>query len=121
MIPSEAHSTLAAYMEWVRGSRHIEKHAEKSARVSLHYTVEWPGTMAAMSGAQRERSEAERARDSQRIIGSLMHEGYVVTPEAEAVHQRVECGEITSEEAIAIFLERALELDRKLTRQRTDW
>jgi hypothetical protein len=44
-----------------------------------------------------------------------MHEGYVPTPEAEAVHARVARGEITSEDAIAIFRERALELDRKIS------
>jgi hypothetical protein len=54
------------------------------------------------------RSAAQRARDTAGIIGSLKHEGYVPTPEAEAVHQRVARGEITTEEAIAIFRERAL-------------
>ncbi len=53
------------------------------------------------------RSAAQRARDTAGIIGSLKHEGYVPTPEAEAVHQRVTRGEITTEEAIAIFRERA--------------
>ena len=48
------------------------------------------------------------ARDTAGIIGSLKHEGYVPTPEAQAVHQRVARGEITTEEAIAIFRERAL-------------
>jgi hypothetical protein len=59
------------------------------------------------------RSAAEKARDTASIIGSLKHEGYVPTPEAEAVHQRVARGEITSEEAIAIFRERALMRERK--------
>jgi len=36
----------------------------------------------------------------------------VPTPEAEAVHAQVARGEITSEEAIAIF---RLELDRKIS------
>jgi hypothetical protein len=54
----------------------------------------------------------QRARDTAGIIGSLKHEGYVPTPEAEAVHQRVARGEITAEEAIAIFRARALALDR---------
>jgi len=54
------------------------------------------------------RSAAQRARDTAGIIGSLKHEGYVLTPEAEAVHQRVARGEITVEEAIAIFRARAL-------------
>ena len=49
-----------------------------------------------------------------------MHEGYVPTPEAEAVHAQVARGEITSEEAIAIFRERALELDRKLSQARSE-
>ena len=48
-----------------------------------------------------------------------MHEGYVPTPEAECVHAQVARGEITSEEAIAIFRERALELDRKLSQARS--
>jgi hypothetical protein len=34
---------------------------------------------------------------------------------AEAVHAQVARGEITSEEAIAIFRERAHELDRKIS------
>jgi len=59
------------------------------------------------------RSAAEKARHTASIIGSLKHEGYVPTQEAEAVHQRVARGEITSEEAIAIFRERAIERERK--------
>jgi hypothetical protein len=55
------------------------------------------------------RSAAEKVRDTAGIIGSLKHKGYVPTPEAEAVHQRVARGEMTSDEAIAIFRERALE------------
>jgi hypothetical protein len=67
-----------------------------------------------MSQAPKDtRSAAEKARDTAAIVGSLTHEGYVPTPEAEAVHQRVARGEITSEEAIRIFRERALEQDRK--------
>jgi hypothetical protein len=54
------------------------------------------------------RSAAERARDTAGIIGSLKHEGYVPTPDAEAEHHRVARGEITTEEAIAIFREHAL-------------
>jgi Antitoxin VbhA len=42
----------------------------------------------------------------------LIHEGYVPNPEDEAIHQRAERGEITSEEAIAIFRARALERER---------
>ena len=65
------------------------------------------------------RSAAEKARDTAGIVGSLKHEGYVPTPEAEAVHQRVARGEITTEEAIKIFRDRALNQDTELTaRQR---
>jgi hypothetical protein len=60
------------------------------------------------------RSAAQKARDTAGIIGNLKHEGYVPTPEAEAVHQRVARGEITSEEAIEIFRQRALKLDAEL-------
>ena len=68
----------------------------------------------AMSQAPKDtRSAAEKARDTAGIVGSLKHEGYVPTPEAEAVHQRVARGEITTEEAITIFRERALEQERK--------
>jgi hypothetical protein len=63
-----------------------------------------------MSQAPKDtRSSAEKARDTAGIIGSFMHEGYVPTPETEAIHQRAERGEITTEEVIAIFRERALE------------
>jgi hypothetical protein len=37
--------------------------------------------------------------------------------EAEAVHAQVARGEITSEEAIAIFRQRALEFDRQMISQ----
>ena len=59
------------------------------------------------------RSAAEKARDTAGIIGSLKHEGYVPNAEDEAIHQRAERGEITTEEVIAIFRERALERERK--------
>ena len=74
----------------------------------------------AMSQAPEDtRSAAEKARDTAGIVGSLKHEGYVPTPEAEAVHQRVARGEITTEEAIKIFRDRALNQDTELTaRQR---
>ena len=66
-----------------------------------------------MSQAPKDtRSAAEKARDTAGIIGSLRHEGYVPTPETEAIHQRAERGEITTEEVIAIFRERALEQER---------
>ena len=61
------------------------------------------------------RSAAQKARTTAAIIGNLKHEGYVQTPEAEAVHQRVARGELSTEEAIAIFRERALQLDAELT------
>ena len=61
------------------------------------------------------RSAAEKARDTAGIVGNLKHEGYVPTPEAEAVHQRVARGEITTEEAIKIFRDRALNQDTELT------
>jgi hypothetical protein len=61
------------------------------------------------------RSAAEKARDTASIVGSLKHEGYVPTPEAEAVHQRVARGEITTEEAIKIFRDRALKQDVEFT------
>ena len=65
------------------------------------------------------RTPAEKARDTAGIIGSLKHEGYVPNPEDEAIHQQALRGEITSEEAIAIFRERALEREQKaLARKR---
>jgi hypothetical protein len=67
-----------------------------------------------MSQAPKDtRTPAEKARDTAGIIGSLMHEGYVPNPEDEAIHQMAERGEITTEELIAIFRERALERERK--------
>jgi hypothetical protein len=59
------------------------------------------------------RTHAERARDTAGIIGSFMHEGYVPNAEDEAIHQQAERGEITTEEMIAIFRERAFERERK--------
>jgi hypothetical protein len=44
-----------------------------------------------MSQASKDtRSAAEKARDTAGIIGSLKHEGYVPTPETEAIHPRSE-------------------------------
>ncbi len=60
------------------------------------------------------RSPGEKARDTASIVGSLKQEGYVPTPETEAVHQRVARGEITTEEAIEIFRDRALNQDTEL-------
>lgn len=76
--------------------------------------------MGAMSQAPKDtRSSAEKARDTAGIVGNLKHEGYVPTPEAEAIHQRVARGEITTEDAIKIFRDRALNQDTELTaRQR---
>ncbi len=54
------------------------------------------------------RLAAERARDTAGIIGSLKHEGYVPTPEAEAIHAQVAAGQITTSQAIEIFRQRAL-------------
>jgi hypothetical protein len=73
-----------------------------------------------MSQAPKDtRSAAEKARDTAGIVGNLKHEGYVPTPDAEGVHQRVARGEITTEEAIKIFRDRALNQDTELTaRQR---
>jgi Antitoxin VbhA len=72
--------------------------------------------MARMSKSSKHmRSAAEKARDTAGIVGNLKHEGYVPTPEAEAVHQRVARGEITTEEAIKIFRDRALNQDTELT------
>jgi hypothetical protein len=59
------------------------------------------------------RSAAEKARATARIIGSLKHEDYVPNAEDEAIHQQALRGEITSEEAIAILRERALQRERK--------
>jgi hypothetical protein len=72
--------------------------------------------MLRMSKAPKDtRSAAEKARDTAGIVGNLKHEGYVPTPEAEAVHQRVARGEITTDEAIKIFRDRALNQDTELT------
>jgi hypothetical protein len=64
------------------------------------------------------RSAAQKARDTAGIIGSLKHEGYVPNAEDEAIHQKAERGEITSEEAIVIFRERALERERQAQTRR---
>ena len=65
------------------------------------------------------RSDAEKARDTAGIVGSLKHEGYVHNADDEAIHQKVKRGEITSDEAIELFAQRGLERERKaLARQR---
>ena len=73
-----------------------------------------------MSQAPKDtRTPAEKARDTAGIIGSFMHEGYIPNAENELIHQRAGRGEITTEEAIAIFCGRALERERKaLARKR---
>ncbi len=72
-----------------------------------------------MSQAQKDtRTPAEKARDTAGIIGSFTHEGYVPNAEDEAIHRRAERGEITTEEAIALFRERALEKERKASARR---
>jgi len=65
------------------------------------------------------RTPAEKALDRAAIIGSLKHEGYVQTPEAEAVHERADRGEITNDEAIEIFRQRARKLDKEIQRAGT--
>ena len=65
-----------------------------------------------MSRAPKDiRTPAEKARDTAGIIGSLTHEGYVPTPETEAIHQRAERGEITTDELVEIFRQRALKIE----------
>jgi len=65
-----------------------------------------------MSKAPKDtRTPAQKSRTTAAIVGSLVHEGYVPTPEAEAVHQRVARGELSTEEAIEIFRQRALKQD----------
>jgi hypothetical protein len=72
-----------------------------------------------MSQASKDtRSAAEKARDTAGIIGSFKHEGYVPNAEDEAIHQQAERREITSEEAIAIFRERALQRERKAQKRK---
>jgi hypothetical protein len=73
-----------------------------------------------MSQAPKDtRTRAEKAATA-RIVGSLKHEGYVPNAEDEAIHQQALRGEITSEEAIAIFRERGLKRERKaLERKRS--
>jgi hypothetical protein len=68
-----------------------------------------------MSSAPKDpRSAAERARDTASIVGSLIHEGYVVRPEAQAIHAQVAAGQLTTTQAIEIFRARAVQLDAEL-------
>lgn len=64
------------------------------------------------------RSAAEKARDTAAIIGSMRHEGYAPTADEEAIHQRVASGEITRDQAKAIFLEQARAIDATLLNPR---
>jgi hypothetical protein len=92
----------------------MRKPGSDCGRTSERPTVHSAQRIRLMSQAPKDtRSAAEKARDTAAIVGSLRYEGYVPTSEAEAVHQRVARGEITSEEAIEIFRERALERERK--------
>ena len=63
------------------------------------------------------RTPAEKALDTECIIGSMIHEGYVATPETEAIHARAERGEITTEQLIELFRERGskMEADHRAT------
>ena len=60
----------------------------------------------------------ELLRNSDKIALLHGHEGYVPNAEDEAIHQQAERGEITTEEAIAIFRERAHERERKALRRK---
>jgi hypothetical protein len=66
------------------------------------------------------RTPAQKARATARIIGSLKHEGYEPNTEDEAIHQRALRGEVSSEEAITIFRERGLQREKRApTRKRS--
>lgn len=64
------------------------------------------------------RSAPERARDTAGIIGSLRHEGYVPKAEDDAIHARQARGEITTEEAIAIFRKRAVAREARVKKRK---
>ncbi len=72
----------------------------------------WRGepTVYTSSARKDSRSAAERARDTAGTIGSLKHESYVPTREAEAIHRHAARGEITEYELIEIFRPRALQM-----------
>jgi hypothetical protein len=83
-------------------------------------TIDWSyrqGIQLMSQAPKDTRSAAEKARDTAGIVGNLKQEGYVPTSEAEAVHQRVARGEITSEEALRVFRDRALSQDTELVAQ----
>ena len=130
---------IQAFRFWVPGAFTVQLMAEAHARRECAEAItlckenyceqRWWGAMTRFGRRYKmgtvtkpskdTRSAAEKARDTAGIVGNLKHEGYVPTPEAEAVHQRVARGEITTEEAIKIFRDRALNQDTELTaRQR---
>jgi hypothetical protein len=71
----------------------------------------WYRIRAMSQGPKDTRSAAQKARDTAGIVGSMVHEGYVPTPETEAIHQRAERGEITTDELVEIFRQRALKIE----------
>ena len=75
--------------------------------------------MSMNSHSKDDRTPAEKAGATARIVGSLNHEGYAPNTEDEAIHQQALQGDMTSEQAIAIFRERGLEREQKApTRKR---
>ena len=70
------------------------------------------------SHSKDDRTPAEKAAATARIVGSLKHEGYVPNSEDEVIHQQALRGEISSEEAIAIFRMRGLEREQKALTQK---
>ena len=126
---------IRAFRFWVPGAFTVQLMAEAHARRECAEAItlckenyceqRWWGAMTRFGRRYKmgtvtkpskdTRSAAEKARDTAGIVGNLKHEGYVPTPEAEAVHQRVARGEITTEEAIKIFRDRALNQDTELT------
>jgi hypothetical protein len=76
-------------------------------RILRPFRIEWGHE----SSTERQPFRRRQARGTAAIVGSLELEGYVPTPDAEAVHQRVAGDEITTEEAIKIFRDRALSQD----------
>jgi hypothetical protein len=75
--------------------------------------ISWNSTLTSGDHASRGQKSAEKARDIAGIIGSLKHEGYVLNPEDEAIHQQAARGEITTKGAIPVFRERGLQRERK--------
>lgn len=77
-------------------------------QIRMNTTKRWFIIPPMTSHRKRTRSAAEKARDTGAIIGNLRHEGYAPSAEEEAVHQRVARGELSAEQAIAIFREHGL-------------